>query len=561
MMRAAATIILGLAASIAGAQPYEISWSTVDGGGTSSASGGAFELAGTAGQPDAGGPFAGSPFVLHGGFWAIAAGSGVGPQADLSITKTDGQSTAVPGTTVTYTILASNAGPASVASATVIDAPPASVVGVTWTCTASAGSSCPASGAGAINAAVSLQVGGSATFQLAGTIDPAATGTLANTASVTPPSGVTDPALANNSATDTDPLDPRADLVLAVSDVPDPVAPGAPLVYTLGITNVGPSRSPGMTLTSIPDPALVDFVASTPGAPNCTYALNALTCDLGAVDPGGSAVVTLEVRVKPAASATIRNDANVAGDVADPVSANNAAQALTAVQAPPPVTELAHGTRLERALTAAVGAAGDRFRLRQDAYSSYEVAVDAASGDLGVGDGPALERLDAGGAILQGSQPVGTGPARSLRFANATSAAIDDQIVRVRTLNATQPAGPEDTYRLRAWDTTMVVPRFNNSGSQLTVVLLQNPTAAPVAATLFFWSPAGTLLATYVPAGPLPPKGLLVLSTAGVPGLAGTSGSITVVHDAPYGAIAGKTVALEPSTGFSFDSPMLPRPR
>jgi hypothetical protein len=36
---------------------------------------------------------------------------------------------------------------------------------------------------------------------------------------------------------------------------------------------------------------------------------------------------------------------------------------------------------------------------------------------------------------------------------------------------------------------------------------------------------------------------------------------VTVVHDAPYGALAGKTVALEPSTGFSFDSPMLPRPR
>jgi hypothetical protein len=34
---------------------------------------------------------------------------------------------------------------------------------------------------------------------------------------------------------------------------------------------------------------------------------------------------------------------------------------------------------------------------------------------------------------------------------------------------------------------------------------------------------------------------------------------VTVAHAAPFGALAGKTVALEPSTGFSFDSPLLPR--
>jgi hypothetical protein len=31
------------------------------------------------------------------------------------------------------------------------------------------------------------------------------------------------------------------------------------------------------------------------------------------------------------------------------------------------------------------------------------------------------------------------------------------------------------------------------------------------------------------------------------------------MHDAPYGALAGKGVALEPATGFAFDSPMVPR--
>lgn len=559
MRQAALAIVFALAAAAASAQPYAISWSTVDGGGAMGAAGGTFTLDGTAGQPDAGGPFAGSPFALHAGFWSLAAGSG-GPQADLSLTKTDGQATAVPGTALTYTIVASNAGPSSVASATVLDTPPAALLGVTWTCTASGGSSCPASGSGLINASVSLLVGGSATFALTGTIDPAATGTLANTAGLTPPSGVTDPALGNNSATDSDRLDPRADLALAIADAPDPVAPGAPLVYALTVTNDGPSRSPGMTLVSTPDPLLVDFVASSPAAPTCQYASNALTCALGALDPGGTSVVTVHVRVKDTAAGPIVNDATVAGAATDPVAANNAAQAVTAVQTPPAFAELAHGTRVERALPAAAGSGGDLFRIRQDAHSSYEVVVDAASGDLGTGEGPALERVDAGGTVLQSAQAAGTGPARTLRFANPTSTAIEDQLVRVRARGAAPPSGADDTYRLRAWDTTLLVPRFNNTASQVTVVLMQNPTAEPVTATLFFWSPEGTLLAS-VSSGVLPPKGLLVVSSAGVPGLAGASGSLTVVHDAPYGALAGKTVALEPATGFSFDSPMLPRPR
>ena len=52
------------------------------------------------------------------------------------------------------------------------------------------------------------------------------------------------------------------------------------------------------------------------------------------------------------------------------------------------------------------------------------------------------------------------------------------------------------------------------------------------------------------------PKQLFVLNTASVSGVGGQGGTMTVSHDAAFGELAGKTVALEPSTGFSFDSPM-----
>ena len=40
-----------------------------------------------------------------------------------------------------------------------------------------------------------------------------------------------------------------------------------------------------------------------------------------------------------------------------------------------------------------------------------------------------------------------------------------------------------------------------------------------------------------------------------------SGGSITVTHDGPYAGLTGKAVALEPVTGFSFDTPMLNRPK
>ena len=52
-----------------------------------------------------------------------------------------------------------------------------------------------------------------------------------------------------------------------------------------------------------------------------------------------------------------------------------------------------------------------------------------------------------------------------------------------------------------------------------------------------------------------------MLNTATVAGVAGQGGSVTIAHDGGYGALAGKAVALEPATGFSFDSPMSPKPR
>ena len=56
------------------------------------------------------------------------------------------------------------------------------------------------------------------------------------------------------------------------------------------------------------------------------------------------------------------------------------------------------------------------------------------------------------------------------------------------------------------------------------------------------------------------PKGLFSLNTSSVLVLQGQSGSVTVAHDGPYGTLSGKAVAVEPATGFTFDTAMVPRP-
>jgi hypothetical protein len=50
---------------------YDVSWWTVDGGGTTNSSGGSYTLGGTAGQPDAG-VLTGGDYTLAGGFWGGA---------------------------------------------------------------------------------------------------------------------------------------------------------------------------------------------------------------------------------------------------------------------------------------------------------------------------------------------------------------------------------------------------------------------------------------------------------------------------------------------------------
>jgi len=481
-----------------------------------------------------------------------------GPGADLGVTKTDGQANTVPGSPLTYTIVVSDGGPDAVAGAAVTDVLPAAVQGATWTCAASPGSSCSPSGAGNINDTVSLAVGGTATYTLAATVASGALGTLSNTASVAPPAGVTDPSLSNNSATDTNLLTPHPDLAIAKADSADPVSQGDPLTYTLTVTNLGPSDDPAVTVSD-PLPAGVTFVASTPGPPQCALAGSTLDCSLGPMAAGATATVTIDVTVN-AAIGLLVNTATVSAFWLDLNPDNNSASAVTSVGSMK--GELSHGTELSLDLAAQPGPVADVdiFRIYQAPHSSYEVVVDATSGDVGAGSGPSLDRTAEGGtSVLQSSLPVGVGPSRSLRWYNPSAFAKETDTVRVRSAGCTTDCGTDDVYRIRAYETTYAVPRFNNSGTQVTVLVLHNPTTDIIVGYIYYLLSSGAQVAEA--AFSLFPHQTAVINTTGVPGVNHVSGSIRIAHNGRYGSLVGKTVALEPATGFSFDSALEPRPK
>jgi hypothetical protein len=70
-MKYTLTILFGLVALSVSAQ-YAIDWHKSAGGGSTS-SGGAYQVSGTIGQHDAGGPLTGGNYSPTGGFWAIFA--------------------------------------------------------------------------------------------------------------------------------------------------------------------------------------------------------------------------------------------------------------------------------------------------------------------------------------------------------------------------------------------------------------------------------------------------------------------------------------------------------
>jgi len=191
-------------------------------------------------------------------------------QAKLTVTKTDGQTTAVPGQSTTYTITVNNTGPLAVNGATIFDnlttALNGTAVLVSWTVdyTNATGNfadlfthTFTGDPSDNINDVVNFAAtNGSVTYTVVVNILPTARGSLANTVTVAAPAGMVlldsgGAVVPSISATDTETLTPRADVAVTKSVTringssgitsTTPLVPGQTVTYQVTYTNSGPS--------------------------------------------------------------------------------------------------------------------------------------------------------------------------------------------------------------------------------------------------------------------------------------------------------------------------------
>ena len=245
-------------------------------------------------------------------------------QATLAITKTDSdggssvsstKGTAVPGTSITYTIVASNSGPSTATGASVTDplALNPAITSDTWTATGSGGATgYSSSGSGSIADSLTIPAGGSVTYTVVATIWSSATGTLANTATASASDAST------VTATDTDTLSPKATLTITNTDGVSSVVAGTSDTYTIVVSNTGPSNAstlsvadtlPTQGLTGVTSPSLPAGVTFNSATDTWTLASLAsgqsVTLELaGTVPSGATARPTLNTATASASDAS-----------------------------------------------------------------------------------------------------------------------------------------------------------------------------------------------------------------------------------------------------------------
>jgi len=253
------------------------------------------------------------------------------PSADLYVMVSDGKTAAVAGAKNTYTIVVSNAGPSYVTGSAVKDTFPSIFSGVTFSATEAGGATgFTITGSGNIKNTVTLPPNSSITYKATGKLSAAATGTFSDTASVTAPSGITDPNLANNSATDTDNITFKADLKVTVTDGKTSAVAGSKNTYTIVVTNAGPSKVSGavihdafpstftgVTYTATQSGGASGFTASGSGNINNTVTM----------PPASKITYKATGTISASAMSSISNTATVSAPsgVLDPNTANNSA--------------------------------------------------------------------------------------------------------------------------------------------------------------------------------------------------------------------------------------------
>ena len=161
--------------------------------------------------------------------------------ADLQVVKTANPATVTPGGTTTYSLVVHNNGPSDAEGVQLVDQPDSSL-----TLLGATGATCDASGVGGLSCTIGLlRAGGSVAVTVTAQLDPSAAPSSVASNVVEVSADTDDPVSSNNKATASVTVGPYvADLQVAKSVDPPSVVAGGRVVYTVTVTNAGPSTCP-----------------------------------------------------------------------------------------------------------------------------------------------------------------------------------------------------------------------------------------------------------------------------------------------------------------------------
>ncbi len=194
--------------------------------------------------------------------------------ADVQITKF-GPSSGIGGTGFTYILEMDNNGQDAANGASFQDPLPAGVTNVQATCTlATGGAVCPAD-LSVVNGTVSGTLStfpnlGKVRVQITGRFGVTGPTTLTNTATISPPAGVTDPLPNSNTSSVSTAMRYDVDLGVTKSQSTDTYQSGVPLTYTISLTNNGPGAADGVVLWDTLSNSFISHIAADLVFNQCT---------------------------------------------------------------------------------------------------------------------------------------------------------------------------------------------------------------------------------------------------------------------------------------------------
>ncbi len=245
-------------------------------------------------------------------------------EADVQVTKTSGGDGVVASQPVTYTVQVTNNGPSDASAVNLTDTFSSELTGCSWGAPVQSGGATGGTlGSGAaLNQVLVMPVGSSARYQIACTVNPSATGTLTNTASISALGGSW-----TDSDTDTDSISQRPDIVVTKTNGGDGVVAGQPVTYSIQVRNLGPSDASSLEVTDNFPSDLENCSWTCSGLPlasGCTGGTgSSLSADL-AMPVGSMATYLVTCNVKSTARGTLSNSVTATAQ-GDPDTGNNSA--------------------------------------------------------------------------------------------------------------------------------------------------------------------------------------------------------------------------------------------